>query len=315
MVLGAARVIDCENLNVLFMNENTHAATQTLSEGHSQGFALTGYGWLMVVVAILSVLLTYKFLSKKSDNSFDNTVKPKTGCLSFGYVFLVIFSIATLALGAIGMFVNSIHNIVSLPRYEATIIGHDSYQSESKDSKGRSRSTTMYTPILQFTDVDGNLREVKADLSSGGKAAVGSTMTIGYRSGMDDAEVISSTKYFMLLGLATMMFIMVYVLVLGIVYSFGWSTKILLKIGAGFLMYYLFPAGMILLFWGCAYHGLYKHFTGQRHDMPVWAIVLCSIFSVTLFFVLIGWARMLLGKSIGGETGISRRAILKGNKR
>mgnify|MGYP003575454400 CR=1 FL=1 len=293
------------------MNEDTHTAVQQVSESHSQGFALTGYGWLMIVVALLSVLLTYKFLSRKSGDSFSKTVKPKAGCLSFGYVFLVIFCIATLALGAVGMFVNSIHNIVSLPRYEATIIDHESHQSESRDSDGRRRSRTMYTPTLRFTDNAGNLREVKADLSSSGKDPIGSTLTIGYKDGMSKAEVISITKYLMLLGLAIMMFVLVYVLVLGIVYSFGWSTAFILRIGGGFLMYFLFPAGMMVLFWGCAYHGLYKHFTGQRHDMPVWAIVVCSIFSVVLFLSFIGYLRMLMGKTVGDNTGLSRKMFNK----
>lgn len=293
------------------MNENTHAATQQLSDGHSQGFSLTGYGWLMIVVALLSVLLTYKFLSRKSGDSFDKTVKPKAGCLSFGYVFLVIFCIATLALGAVGMFVNSIHNIVSLPRYEAIVIDHDSHRSQSKDSDGRRRSTTMYTPVLKFVDNQGKEHELKSDLSSSAKETIGSTLTIGYKDGMSKAEVISTTKYFMLLGLGTMMFVLVYALVLGVVYSFGWSTAFVLRIGAGFLMYFLFPAGMMLLFWGCAYHGLYKHFSGQRHDMPVWAIIVCSIFSLVLFLALIGYLRMLMGKTVGDNTGLSRKMFNK----
>lgn len=280
------------------MNEDNYSTTRQISEGHHQGYTLTGYGWVIILVAIAAILLTYKFLSKKS-GSDDFNKKPKAGCLSFGYVFLVIFSIATLALGGLAMLGNSIYNIASLPRYQATVTGHNSHQSESRDDKGRRRSTTMYTPILKFKDNTGTEVEKEADLSSSGKEAMGSVLTVAYENGMDKVVVISTTKYFMLLGLATIMFVLVYVLVLGIAYSFGIPTGRLLQIGAGFLMYYLVPAGMLLLFYGCAYGGVYLYFTGRKPDMPIWAVVVCCFFSVVLFFSLIGWARMLLGKGDG----------------
>lgn len=287
------------------MKGDNYSATQQLSEGHHQGYTLTGYGWVMILVAAAAILLTYKFLSKKSSGDDFNKVKPKAGCLSFGYVFLVIFSIATLALGGLAMLCSSIYNMASLPRYQATVVGHNSHQSESKDENGRRRSTTMYTPILKFKDNTGAEVEKEADLSSGSKETMGSVLTVAYENGMDKVSVISATKYFMLLGLATIMFLLVYVLVLGVAYSFGKSISGLLRIGAGFLMYYLAPAGMLLLFYGCAYSGAYQYFAGRRPDMPVWAVVVCCFFSFVLFFSLIGWAKMLFA----GEGGKKRKKV------
>lgn len=268
---------------------------QAILSAHSISQSFTGYREFMIGIIAASVFLTYKILNRGGPDP----ERKSPGCVGYGYVFLVVFCVLSLGIGSLAMLITNIHSLVTQPRYQAVIIGYTSYKDNSRNSKGRSRNITMYTPIVRFKDSSGQIIEIESDLSSSGRAPVGSTIEVNY-SGSEKATEVSFTKYFMLLGLATITFVLIYALVFGISYAFGWRLSALKSIGSGFLFYYLFPAGMLLLLWGCGY-GAYSYISGEIKDFPLWAFLVCCFFFTVLLFSFPAYIKLLRTKNKGEE--------------
>lgn len=250
---------------------------------------ITGYGWTAIGFIALSVLLAIKILKRGNRNA-------RPGCLGIGYVALVAFCLLSLSATLGGVLGGFVVNAFTLPRYEAKVTSLSSYQSTSqdKDSRGRSssRTVTMYTSTVAFTTNDGTPVEIETDVSSSGKRAIGETVTIGYKPGMEKAQELNGTKYLLMGGATVMLLIMAYVVIGGFLYAMGFRMVRFYRLGMGLLLYFILPLAMLFLL-GAMGYAVVLYFMGDKPDMPVWAVVVCIFFCLILSGALLGYVRML----------------------
>jgi hypothetical protein len=247
---------------------------------------ITGYGWTAIVLIALSIFVAIKILKRRNPNE-------KSGCIGVGYVSLVMFillSFSTMLAGMLGSFVL---NVLTLPRYEAKIIDISAYQ----DTNRRKRTTTMYRSIVAFTTEDGTPVEIRTDISSSERREIGEVVKVGYRSGMQTAEELSAGKYILMAGGAVMLLVMGYFVIAGIFYAMGAQMSAFYRFGMNLLLYFIFPLGMLFLLGGMGY-AVVLYFTGQKPDMPVWAVVVCCFFCLVLLGAMLGYLRMLRERTV-----------------
>lgn len=241
---------------------------------------ITNYGWGMIAVLVLSVLVALKVLKRN-----DRSLRP--GCLGIGYVSLIAFCLFSLSIMLAGMLGSFVLHAFSLPRYEARVVDYSSY--EDKDS--HNRRVTMFRSVVAFTAC-GKPVTLKTDISSSAKRAIGEAVTVGYKPGMEIAEELSGNKYMLIGGAAVLLFIMGYFALGGIAYALGWRMKPFYNFGMSLLLYFIFPLAMLFLLGGMGY-AVVLYFMGQKPDMPLWAVVVCSFFCLVLFSAFLGYIRML----------------------
>lgn len=245
---------------------------------------ITGYGWTAIAMLVLSVLVAVKML-QRSD------ARRRLGCLSVGYIALIVFCLLLFTAMLSGMLGSFVLHTLQLPRYEARVVDYSAYESKNSDN----RRVTMYQPVVVFTTADGQQQRMKTDISSSGKKEPGAYITVLYQPGMDTAEELSGSKYVLIGGACMGLLLMGYLLIAGIAYAMGRSMRPFLKVGMGLLLYLVFPVGMLFLLGGISY-ALFRYFTGQKPDMPLWAVVLCCFFAFILFFAFIGYIRTLTSR-------------------
>lgn len=239
----------------------------------------------MIALVVLSVLVAVKILKRKNKDN-------KLGCLGIGYVSLIafcLFSLSTLLAGILGRF---LFDTFTLPRYEARVVDFHTFQ----DKDNKNRTVTMFQPIVTFATNEGTPVTIKTDISSSGKKTIGEVLTVGYKPGMETAEELSGNKYILIGGAAVMLLIMGYFALSGIAYAMGWRMKPFYRFGTGLLLYFIFPLAMLFLLCGMGY-AVVLYFMGQKPDMPVWAVAICSFFSLVLLFAFMGYVRMLSERS------------------
>lgn len=247
---------------------------------------ITGYGWTAIVLIALSIIIAIKILKRRSPNE-------KAGCIGVGYVSLIVFillSFSIMLTGALGSFVL---NIFTLPRYEAKVIDISSYQH----TNSKKRTTTMYRSIVAFTMEDGTPVEIRSDISSSERGEIGEIVKVGYRPGMQIAEELSGGKFILMAGAAVMLLVMGYFVIAGIFYAMGSQMSAFYRFGMKLLLYLIFPLGMLFLLGGMGY-AVVLYFTGQKPDMPVWAVVVCCFFCLVLLGAMLGYLRMLRERTI-----------------
>jgi hypothetical protein len=242
---------------------------------------ITGYGWTAICFLVLSVFVAVKILKRRNESQ-------KTGCIAVGYVSLVVFILLGFSAMLTGFLGSFVLNMFTLPRYEAKVVDVSSYQKNDK----RNGTTTMYRSIVAFTAADGTPVEIRTDVSSSEKRAIGEVVEVVYKPGMEAAEELSGGKYLLVAGGAVMLLIMGYFAIAGILYAMGARMAAYYRFGMNGLLYFILPLGMLFML-GALGYAVVLYFVGSKPDMPVWAVVVCSFFCLVLTGALFGYVRML----------------------
>ncbi|WP_118972675.1 DUF3592 domain-containing protein [Taibaiella koreensis] len=249
---------------------------------------ITSYGWTALGLLLLSIVMAAGILRRGGRNR-------RPGCVSMGYVTLVVFIIFGFTASLGGMLGGFVYNVFTLPRYQARVVDHETYISESRDN-GSTRRTTMYRPIVVFTDQNGQERQLKSDVSSSGPQAIGALLTVGYRPGMDNAEEFSTSKYLLVGGGTLMLLILAYFSIAAIAYASGAGMEKLTRTGVKLLLFLVVPLVMLAFMAGLGY-AVIAYFRGDKPDMPVWALAICIFFILVLLPSFYAYIRLLAGKT------------------
>lgn len=247
--------------------------------------SVTAYGWSFIGLMVLSAWVTYKFVQRMWPGE-------RKGCVTYGYVWLVVFIISSLLFTFTGVFVKSVYAMYTKPKYKAVVV--DVSGHTDKDSKGR--RITMYTPIVAFTDNSNRKVTIETDISSSGKQRVGDIIRVAYASGDSRAADVSGTGIGMMIGLFVMLFIMGFVFFAAFRFAAGKDMSSVVRFGAGVLTYFIFPGVMLFFLAGLGY-ALYQYFTGQKPDMPFWAVGVCCFFVLVLLLAIPGYFKMMIEKN------------------
>lgn len=244
---------------------------------------ITSYGWGAIGLVLLSVVLALKILKRGESR--------KAGCVSVGYVALILFIVFSSTVVLSGMLGGFVYNAFTLPRYQATVVDHYSYTSESRDKNG-TRRTTMYQPIVVFKDNADREVRLRSDVASGSPEPLGSVITVGYQPGMATATAFSAGKYLLIGGATVMLLLLGYCSIAGIMYALGGKMQKMISLGLGLLLYLLVPLAMLGFIAGLGYATI-EYFRGNKPDMPLWALAICIFFCVVLLLTFTGYVRML----------------------
>ena len=241
---------------------------------------VTTYGWAVLAMMVLAVLMAVKILKRTSG---------RAGAVGISYVSIIVFVLLICATTLGNMLAGFIYNVTTLPKYEARVVEVNGRWD--RDSKGR--RAMIYTPIVSFRNANGAEVRLKTDMASGARPDIGEIIRVGYSTGMDVAEEISLSKYMLIGGAGVMLLLIGYFLFGGIYYAMGKNMSRYFVFGKNLVMGFIMPLGMLLLLGGMGY-ALFLYFSGQKPDMPMWAVVVCGFFSVMLFFSFIGYIRSYL---------------------
>lgn len=200
----------------------------------------------------------------------------------FGIGIVTISSLFIMAM-IFGTYV--IYQVVSSPKYDATIISYESdWESvERTNSNGGTyfEQVLMHTPTLQFTDDRGQL--ITQDISSQGSVPmVGKTVRVAYQG---EEVIIVSTAFFGMLAMGFMTIILGYITIALSCFALGLKPKWLETAGTTVFAMVFYGAMFGML--GVMIYGVYKYFQ-PGSDMPLWTMLMCAFFSVVLILALIG---------------------------
>lgn len=257
---------------------------------HPVFLQITTYGWTGLALLVLAVICGVRIVKRSRS--------PKRGCVAVGYVSLVVFLIFCFTGGIGGMIGGFVYNAFTLPRYQARVVDHDSYVSESRDRDSRrTRRTTMYQPIVEFRDDRGNAVHLKSDVASSSPENIGATLTVGYRPGMTKVVAFSMGKYILVGGGAVMLLVLLYCSVAAIAYAMGAPMKKLTQLGVNLIMFFLIPVAMLAFIAGLGY-AVIAYFKGDKPDMPLWALAICIFFLLVLLPSFYGYVRLLFSRKL-----------------
>lgn len=254
--------------------------------------SITPYGWGLLSAITLALILSRGVVKRLSP-------KENSGCMNYAFVALVLSILMIFVFSFSISISQNIYGFFTKPKYKATVISFTSRWEDrsEKDSDGRSRTrqVLMHTPTVQFTGGDGKQVTLETDISSGGEPVIGDTIVVVYAPGDTIAHELSFASIALLAGASLMIFIMGFILYGALQYARGANMKKFTAFAIGFVMRFLFPFAMLSLFVGMAY-AIWQYFTGNKPDMPIWAVVVCCFFCLVLALTIPVFLKMAYAK-------------------
>ncbi len=244
---------------------------------------LTPFGYLFVASIAFGILLMIGVSRRWSRQGRPVGIGSN---LFFGLV-LVIMSNLFFGLGFTGA--QAIYNMISFPKYEATIVGFSSSWEEfsrtGSDGSSYTENVLMHTPTLRFRDDAGRTITQQGNVRSGAEPVIGDKVTVAYRSG-EPLQVISLASIGLYIGLVVMLLILGFILTKVLFFTLGRKSKGLDKFG-GVLLVYIIIGGSMLGMLAAMVYGVFSYFQ-PGSDMPLWAMLVCVFFSLTLALAFVG---------------------------
>lgn len=204
---------------------------------------------------------------------------------SFIYPGIVVYVVSSLFFGLVSIAVSPVIYFFSAPQYEARVVAHE--VMDSSDGEG------TYTAVVTFKDDKNQLLRKPLNYGSSHPVEIGKTITIGYKNGDHNVTNLSfGTQKLIVFIVVLLLFVLGLPMAWITLYSLGWDTSVIFQIGLGFVIYLVFPAGM-LFFIGILSWVIWEYFQGRKDDMPIWALGICSLFVTILIPAFLGYMKML----------------------
>ena len=234
--------------------------------------------WAPLIFTACILLLNYRKKKLKNDG------KP-VSIISFIYPGIVVYVVSSLFFGLVSIAFSPVIKFFSGPKYEARVVAHEIMDSSDGDN--------TYTAVVEFKNDKNQLIKKPLNYGSSHPVEIGKTITISYKNGDKSVANLSfGTQKLIIFIVALFLFVLGLAMAWITLYSLGWDTSIVFSIGLGFVIYFVFPAGM-LFFIGVMSWVIWEYFQGRRDDMPIWALGICSLFVTILIPSFFGYMKML----------------------
>jgi hypothetical protein len=248
-------------------------------------FPQTAYGWSFVFSLFFTIWLTHRTLKKwRHDDLLKSGKDEGVGCLSAGFLALVLGAMSFLFFPFLVMLIETTHQYAVLPQYQSTIV-----QVESKwerqdytdsDKRRQTRDVLMHTSIVEFTDNQEKTVRLPSSIRSGEEPIIGDQLRVAYANGMQTALEVSFRAFAMQFGLLVMLLILGFFLLIIVRWVLGKSNDKLASVGINTVFNAGIPLAMIGMEAGLIY-GLMRHFSGEK-DFPLWVVGLLIFFIIGL---------------------------------
>lgn len=234
--------------------------------------------WAPLIFTAFILLVNYRKKRLRNDGT---PVSP----VSFIYPGIVVYVVSMLFFGLVSIAVSPVIHFFSGPKYEARVIAHEIMESSDGDG--------TYTAIVEFKNDKNEWIRKPLNYGSSHPVEIGKTITISYQNGDHNVTNLSfGTQKLIVFIVALFLFILGLAMAWITLYSMGWDTSVILRIGLGFVLYFVFPAGM-LFFIGVMSWVIWEYYQGKRDDTPVWVLGICSLFITLLIPSFLGYIKML----------------------
>ena len=242
---------------------------------------------------VVTLLMIHFFIKRLSG---------KKGCMTYGYIGLILFCINVFAIFSWVFMYSSTKDLYAIAtsgqQYTATVI---SFTEEQHYDSEDNRYYTMYQPTVEFTTEAGNVIAKELDFSTSG-LEVGDTYKVNYNEANDKVITLGFTLVMKLVGSFIFCFIFTLLLVGVIKFSSGHSMEsykaFASKIGFQFFIPFLMIGFNLLLIYGIFY----------GNEVPLFVTGLLIFFSVMLALGTLGYLKMIFTK---GEPKMKRVGVNK----
>ncbi|KIX21643.1 hypothetical protein SY27_08075 [Flavobacterium sp. 316] len=235
---------------------------------------ITPFGYVAIGVFLIAIFLTIKTVKRVKD----------TGCLAYGYNFLLIFSVISIFFSTSYTTLQSLNVYITGTSYIGKIVDYKSYEKEYKDKNDdyRIKTSTLYIPIIEFLDENNQKIQLESSAHSGDIPKIGETITISHNVGENFVLEHSLTTFLLLI--AGFAFAVVFgFLTIGIIkYAFGYSMD---SYKQQFVKGFFIGIKICLLLFTIAFIlPIYNYLIGKS-NMPLWAFAICVISFIGLTIV------------------------------
>lgn len=213
-----------------------------------------------------------------------------SGCLSVTYIGLIVLFVISSTFGVISLLAittrDTLSGLMFGDHHLARVVAYDSY--ESYDSEDNSY-TTMYTPIVEFKDAQGNtIRKPLSSSSSG--IILGEVYNVFYTPDKGKVVVLGFTLALLFVVLIVFSFLLGGASLGLILFANNFSMKLYLEKVSQVGFFILIPGLMIgfelLLIYGLFY----------GNTVPVYVSVILVFFILVLGFAIWGYLKNILEK-------------------
>lgn len=234
--------------------------------------------WAPLIFTAFILLANYR--KRRSQNG-----GTPVSAVSFIYPAIVVYVVSALFFGLVSIAVSPVIRFFSGPKYEAKVIAHEIMDSSDGDN--------TYTAVVEFKNDRNQLIRKPLNYGSSHPVKIGETITISYKNGDHNVTNLSfGTQKLIVFIVALFLFILGLAMAWITLYSLGWDTSVVLRTGIGFVVYLVFPGGM-LFFIGILSWVIWEYFQGKRDDLPIWVLGICSLFVTLLIPSFLGYMKML----------------------
>ena len=226
-------------------------------------FSITPLGYVLIALVFFSLWCTIRILKRENE---------RLGCITVGFVWLVILCINSLILSGILLVHDNLSNFIQGERIEATIVDFTLRESDD-DENG-----PMYVPILRFTAPNGEVITRKSNSGSGREPVIGDPYLIYYDSERD------SLSYFSVASVALMATCLVVTFSLGLLsfgivrYALGYGMAGFKSFFGNYLLRFILPLAIIIF----DAMLIYAAFFNGPHPLWVYPILVISIIGLTV---------------------------------
>ncbi|WP_458627699.1 hypothetical protein [Winogradskyella sp. PC D3.3] len=226
---------------------------------------------------LVSLVLTYFFVKRLG----------KSGCMTFGYIGLVILSVNSLAIGSLFFMYSAGSDVYAVltsgENYTSTVV---SFTSEVHHDSDDGSSYMMYTPTVRFVTHDNELIQRELDFSAS-EMQIGDVYRVNYDKASDKVITLGFNLVIKFIG-AFIFCIMFSFLCVGIVmYAFNFDMTgykdTIAKVGLYFFIPFLMIGFNVLLIYGIFF----------GNTVPSWVTLLLVFFSVMLGLGTLGYFKMM----------------------
>lgn len=241
---------------------------------------ITALGFMVIIV-----WLRYR-QQRRKNAPLNVPVLAYFGALAL-FVSLFFFNLLSIGGGVISGY-------LSEDKIQATVVDYDTRQERNSEGE----TYTSYTPVLEFTDAQGETQHVRLNHSSSNPISKGKTITI-HLDGNERATNLSLGTEMLSVAMFCVFFVVIsYGMCWLVALAAGWSTRWLLSAGIFVLLWLVFPAAMLgfIAAFGTV---LWDFIVNQNSDTPIWVLAFCSFGMLMLLAALYGYMLMLFGK--GGD--------------
>lgn len=242
-------------------------------------FTITPAGMAFLSLIVFSIWVTTRIKRR---------MEMKAGCLSFGYIALIVFSIGIFAISAPAILISyiglNLHTFANGERYTAIVKDYTSEVRE--DSEGD--LTTYYCAQLVFV-TDAGEKITKEDSSTIGEPQIGAKYTVYYNASNDKMFVWSAVFPIMVCGLLIMCSVFLVVFYGIMRYALGFDMKGFWKFLRNFGSVFFIPFIMI----GFDALLIYALF---HKTHPLWVYALLIFFILVLTLASLGYIKMTIKK-------------------